>query len=292
MAAFAIGCIILISRFEWIERIFGFSGLLMIVFAVAAAARQPDWNGLAQGMIPSAPSGGSQSLLLFVYFAVGIFSAMLAAYEVHFYSSGAIEDDWHPKDLGVNFLVAACGCTLGAVLTVSLLVLGAQVFLPQGIFPESINSAILPVAVPLGAKGLVLALLGVMACLGGAAVETALSGGYNLCQFYNLAWGKNRAPKQVPAFTAAWVTMLILALVIAISGIPPLQLINVSVIFGMVVLPATYYPILRVAADPAIMGKHVNNKWNSLAGGLFLVLILVAAIAAIPLMVLTNSGQP
>ena len=49
---------------------------------------------------------------LYGYFAVGIFSAMLMEYEVHFYSSGAIEEKWTPKDLGENFMVAALGSVL------------------------------------------------------------------------------------------------------------------------------------------------------------------------------------
>ena len=39
--------------------------------------------------------------------------------------------------------------------------------------------------------------------------------------------------------------MFILALVIALTGVRPLQLVNISIVFGMVVMPFTYYPILR-----------------------------------------------
>ena len=67
---------------------------------------------------------------------------------------------------------------------------------------------------------------------------------------------------------------------------------NISVVFGMVIMPFTYYPILRVAADPNIMGQHVNSKPLTVVASLFLILITAAAIAAIPLMQATNSGQP
>ena len=97
---------------------------------------------------------------LYGYFAVGIFSAMLMEYEVHFYSSGAIEEKWTPKDLGENFMVAALGSVLGSLLTVGLLALGALVFLPRGIFPDLLSTAVLAGAFPFGAKALVLALLG------------------------------------------------------------------------------------------------------------------------------------
>jgi Mn2+/Fe2+ NRAMP family transporter len=84
----------------------------------------------------------------------------------------------------------------------------------------------------------------------------------------------------------------VLALLIGATGVRPLQLINISVIFGMVVMPLTYYPILRVAADKNIMGRHVNSRMDTIVAAVFLVLITVAAAAAIPLMIMTHSGRP
>jgi len=284
--------IVLLFRFQWIERLFGLSGLMMVVFAVSAIALGPAWNQVAQGFIPELPPGDQKHILLYLYFAVGIFSAMLMEYEVHFYSSGAIEEDWTPQDLGENFLVAAFGSLLGAALTAGLLILGALVLLPRGIFPEMLSTTTMAGAFPFGAKALVLALMGSLACLGGAAIETGLSGAYNVCQFFNLPWGKNRPAKSVPVFTGSWMGMFTLACVIAVSGVRPLTLVNVSVVFAMVVMPLTYYPILRVAADKNIMGKHVNSTADTIIGAVFLVLIVVAALAAIPLMIVTHSGRP
>jgi manganese transport protein len=105
-------------------------------------------------------------------------------------------------------------------------------------------------------------------------------------------WGKNMSPKSVPVFTGTWAAMFILAMVIALTGIRPLQLVNVSIVFGMLVMPFTYYPILRTASDKNVMGKHINRKFDDVVGGTVLVLVTIAALAAIPLMVLTHSGEP
>jgi manganese transport protein len=242
--------------------------------------------------VPTIPPADTKQVLLYGYFAVGIFSAVLMEYEVHFYSSGAMEEDWTPKDLGENFMVAAFGCILGGALTAGLLILGALIFLPHGIFPEILSTTVMAGAFPFGQKALILALMGAMASLAGAAVETALSGAYNACQFFNLRWGKNQPAKSVPVYTAAWMGMFVLALLIAASGLRPLQLVDISVIFGMVVLPVTYYPILRVAADRNVMGSHVNSKLDTIMGTVFLLLITVAALAAIPLMIATHAGKP
>ena len=264
----------------------------MIVFAVSAVFLHPNWNQLVRGLLPTVSQPDAKHAFLYGYFAVAIFSAMLMEYEVHFYSSGAIEEDWTVKDLGENLMVASLGSILGSLLTVSLLALGAMLFLPRGIFPNLLSTTTLAGAFPFAQKALLAALLGTLACIAGAAVETALSGAYNVCQFFNLEWGKNRPLESVPRYTATWIGMFILALVIALTGVRPLQLVDISIVFGMVIMPLTYYPILRVAADKNIMGKHVNSKVDTIVGILVLVLITVAAVAAIPLMIITKSGKP
>ena len=292
LTAAAFTAIIALLKFEVIERVFGLSGLLMILFAVSAVSSHPDWHLVAKGILPTLPTTNKKDLLLYAYFVVGIFSALLMEYEVHFYSSGAIEEGWKTKDLGENFMVAALGSLLGSLLTIALLILGAIVFVPRQIFPETLSSTVLAGALPFGPMALRLLLGGVLAALGGAVVETALSGSYNLCQFFNFTWGKDMRARQTPVYTSAWVAMLALGLLIAITGIRPLQLVNISVIFGMVIMPFTYYPILLTAADRKVMGKHANKRIVSYVAGFFFVLIVIAALAAVPLSIVTNWGRP
>lgn len=287
-----LAAIVLLFRFQWIERTFGLWGLTAIVFAVSAIALHPDWNQVARGLLPTMERAGTKQNLLYAYFAVGMFSALLMEYEVHFYSSGALEEDWTVKDLGENFMVAALGSGLGALLTVGLLILGVILFLPRGIFPEILSTTTMAGAIPFGRKALTLALLGTLACLCGAAIETALSGAYNLCQFFNLAWGKNLPAKSARVYTGMWIGMFGVALLIAVLGPRPLELVDISIIFGMAIMPLTYYPILRIAADKNLMGKHVNSRADTVVGTFFLVVITIAAVAAIPLMIATHSGKP
>jgi Mn2+/Fe2+ NRAMP family transporter len=62
-------------------------------------------------------------------------------------------------------------------------------------------------------------------------------------------------------------------------------------VFSAVALPLTYFPILVVANDPDYMGDHVNGRIANTLGTVYLLLIAVAAIAAIPLMIWTRMGQ-
>ena len=44
--------IIWVTSFEWIERLFGYGGLCMLVFAVAAVKLGPDWGEVGKGFVP------------------------------------------------------------------------------------------------------------------------------------------------------------------------------------------------------------------------------------------------
>jgi len=57
-----------------------------------------------------------------------------------------------------------------------------------------------------------------------------------------------------------------------------------------VVLPLTYLPILVVANDRGYLGDRVNGRWMNLLGAVFLLLIVAASVAAIPLAIMTGMG--
>jgi Mn2+/Fe2+ NRAMP family transporter len=69
------------------------------------------------------------------------------------------------------------------------------------------------------------------------------------------------------------------------------MLTEYAVIFSAVALPLTYIPILLVANDREYMGVHRNGRLANVLGFTYLILILVIAVAAVPLMLITNVGQ-
>jgi manganese transport protein len=85
--------------------------------------------------------------------------------------------------------------------------------------------------------------------------------------------------------------MLVLGFLIVFTGVDPIKVTEFSVIFSVVALPLTYLPILLVANDRAYMRGYVNGRLANVFGIGYLVVILLVAIAAIPLMFLSNMGQ-
>jgi Mn2+/Fe2+ NRAMP family transporter len=288
LAVVGLAVVIWVTSFEWLERIFGYGGLCMLVFVVAAVKLGPDWGKVGNGFIPHLAQNNK---LLYAYFAIGLLGAALTPYEVYFYSSGGIEDEWSPKDIGLNRANAILGYGLGGLLSFALMITGGALFLGHGVSPEHLGTIALGAENPLGRIGLLLALVGILFAVGGASIDTVFSGAYNLAQFCGWEWGRYRHPRGAPRFTLTWIVLLALALMIVMTGVDPVMLTEYAVIFSVVALPLTYVPILLVANDRLYMGPYRNGRLANAFGFFYLLVILVVALSAVPLMVLTNVGQ-
>jgi manganese transport protein len=285
LGALGLVAIIWFTPFEGIERLFGYVGLALFVFVAVALHEHPDWHEFGRGLIPDAKSSS-----LYWYFVIGLISAALMPYEVYFYSSGAVEEGWTPNDLFVNRLNAVIGYGIGGLLSLGLMVASAQLFEPAGVEPDHLGTVALLGQLSYGETGLVIGLLGMLFAIGGAAVDACFAGAYSVAQFAGWEWGKYRRPSGAPRFTLAWLVFFALGLTILMTGIDPIELTEYSVVLSVVALPLTYFPILLIARDRTYMGDHANGPIARVLGWLYFLVILVVAVAAIPLLLATNGG--
>lgn len=288
VALVAVASAIWLLPFGWIERVFGYTGLAVLVFVVATFKLDPDWGRVAEGFVPSAGSGDA---LVYAYFAVGVISSGMIPYEVYFYSSGAVEEQWRPKDLGLNRANALVGYGFAGVISLAMMIAAGALLLPRGITAELAGTIALIPATAAGQIGLLLFLVGFLFAVGGAAIDASFSGAYILAQFFGWEWGKYRHNAGAPLFALTWIAMLLAAFLIVLTGVDPILVTEYSVIFSVVALPLTYLPTFLVANDRAYMGAHANGTLANVLGFAYLLVICVCAVAALPLLFLTNMGQ-
>jgi Mn2+/Fe2+ NRAMP family transporter len=81
------------------------------------------------------------------------------------------------------------------------------------------------------------------------------------------------------------------AVALLLTTVDPIMLTEYSVVFSAIALPLTYLPILIVANDRTYLGDHANGRVANGLGSVYLVVVLAASLAAIPLMLLTKAGQ-
>jgi Mn2+/Fe2+ NRAMP family transporter len=278
------------AKFSIIENVFGIIGLALIVFAVAVWKLGPDYGGLFHQAV-GAHKPADEHWRTFAYYAVALFGAAMTPYEVFFFSSGGVEEGWSPKDLGLVRANVLIGFPLGGLLSLSIAASAWLTLGPLEISVDTLGQVGLPVAVALGKVGLAIALLGFVAATFGAACETGLSAAYSIAQYVGAQWGKYVRPNEAAFFHLVLFLATLVAGAVLMTTVDPVLVTEVSVVFSAVALPLTYFPILVVANDPDYMGEYVNGRLANGLGVVFLALVVVASVVAIPLLVWTRLGQ-
>jgi manganese transport protein len=118
-----------------------------------------------------------------------------------------------------------------------------------------------------------------------------MSNAYSVSQFFGWEWGRHKKPWEAPRFTLAWSAFLLVPLAIVMTGVDVMTLVEYAILFSILVLPLSYLPLMLLANDKSYMRQYAN-KW--LAKGLgwtYFVIVTAAAMAAIPLYVMTAGGQ-
>jgi Mn2+/Fe2+ NRAMP family transporter len=166
----------------------------------------------------------------------------------------------------------------------------ATVFHPLSMSVDTLSQVAMPAAIALGKLGLAAAILGFFAATFGAAMETGLSTGYTVAQYFGWTWGKLRRPRNAARFHTVVMIGILAGVAVLMTTIDPIQLTEYTLVFSAVALPLTYLPILVVANDRGYLGDRVNGRLANTLGVTYLVIVLAAAIAAIPLMLITRMG--
>ncbi|MDX6274069.1 MAG: manganese transport protein [Frankiales bacterium] len=276
-------------KFESMERLYGLMGLCLLVFAVALWKLGPDWGSLwGDASNPTVPQGEGHPT--WIYYAIALFGAAMTPYEVFFFSSGAVEERWTKKDLMLNRANVYIGFPLGALLSLAIMACSASVLRPRGISVDTLSQVALPVSVALGKLGLAVVLIGFFAATFGAAIETLMSSGYTVAQYFGWQWGKYVAPKQAARFHVVMLVTLLLATMVTLTTIDPVKVTEYSIVLSAAALPLTYLPILVVANDREFMGDKKNSRVTNFFASIYLVIIMVVAVITIPLMLATKAG--
>ena len=277
------------AKFSLIENVLGLLGLALLVFVVAVFKLGPDWGHLAHQFV-AVQKPAQETWVTWCYYAVALFGSAMTPYEVFFFSSGGVEEGWTKKSIGQMRANVLIGFPLGGVLSLSITAAATIVLLPLGVSVDSLAQTGLPVAVALGKVGLAIAILGFVAATLGAACETGLSTGYSIAQYFGWQWGKFVRPREAARFHLVVALATALAIGILLTGVDPVKVTEASVVFSALALPLTYFPILVVANDRDYMGDQVNGRVINIAAMALFVVVVVAAVAAIPLMIITGMG--
>jgi Mn2+/Fe2+ NRAMP family transporter len=271
------------GSFSVIEDGLGLLGMITLAFVVAAYRLHPHAAALARGFVPTIPH---HDRTRYAFIAVSIFGATIRPYLLNFYVSCAIEEYWRESDLWINRITAYLGMSFGSVVSMGVLITSAIVLGPKHVRVETYGQAAQMFVPVFGRWAVTLFAL----CLGigclGAAAEIALNGGYVLAQSFGWTWGADKPRKENARFSIAFSMMLVLAMLVALLGIDPLQVTLISVALTVVVMPFVVLPFLVLLNDPKYVKTHTSGPIGNTILAALTVIGALMALVVIPLEIL------
>lgn len=276
-------------KFGSMEKVFGLSGLALIAAAVALWRLDPGFTDtLSAAANVGLPAG--EPWIAYSFFGIALLGAAMTPYEVFFFSSGAVEEGWTERDMAVNRANVFIGFPLGGLLSLAIMGTAAAVLEPRGISVGHLSQIGLPISLTLGQVGLAFVLFGMFGAIFSAALETSLSAGYTVAQFFGWQWGKFVRPKDAARFHVVVLITLAAGMVLALSTLDPVKIAEYSIVLAAAALPLTYFPILVVANDPTYVRHRTNSRGLNALAVVYLFLLVMISVATIPVMIWSRAG--
>jgi Mn2+/Fe2+ NRAMP family transporter len=281
VAAFGVSALVLRGSFHRVEHVLLALSAVFAAYILSGFLAHPDWGAAAKGLaVPSLPLTREAALV-----AVATLGTTLAPWGLAFIQSYAVDKRLTVKDLRYERIDVIVGAVLTGVIGLFVVVACAATLHVHGI---SINDArdaahaLDPLAGNLAATLFGFGFLG--AALLAAAI-VPLSTAYSVSEAFGARCDIDDSLREAPLFYGSFGAIVaVSAAVVLIPGAPLIRILFLSQALNAVLLVVLLPFMLRLARDPAVMGRHVLGGTDRLLTGLALGLV-VASVAA--LLVLT-----
>lgn len=284
VAALLVFVIVWRAPFALIENGPSLLGLVTLTFWIGVVNAQP--MPLDVQATLARPTFAADQTAEYLFLAAAILGAVISPYLLYFYSSGAHEDRWSRRSLGLNRITAVLGMGFGSTTAIALILLSAMVLLPKHISGLTLAEIGLGMAEPLGRVGGALFSSALFVTCLGAALEVSLAMAYNVSQGFGWEWGEEKKPARAARFNAVLIGFLVAGLIFAVLGIDPLTLALFGSAFTALVLPISLAPFLVLMNDPSYLGDHTNSRLSNAGLAIVLLIAFVVAVVSIPLLIL------
>jgi Mn2+/Fe2+ NRAMP family transporter len=285
----ALVSLLLNAKFKVIENGPSILGLVTLCFVVAVFTLGTPWKHAGKEIVE--PRLGNGGTLDYFFIATGLTSAVISPYLLSFYSSGAQEEGWTRSMIRQNRFIAAFGMSLGAIMTIAIAMVCAEVLQPRGIEVNQLQTVGLPLTEAFGRSGVYLFAITLFVCCFGAAIELCLTEAFNITQQMGWKYAVDGSPREVPIFSLTYVLMPVIATIfIAAWGIDPLQLTIVTMVIIALFLPVDIIPFLIVMNDPAYLRDQTNSWIANIAVLLITLMAFVLSIIVLPLTFFAGGG--
>ncbi len=254
--------VVIKADYKRIEKVFLLMVLFYLTYVFAAFAAKPDWGEAIRGLL--VPTFIHEPN--YIFSMVGMIGTTITPWMNFYLQSTIIEKGTRPEDYALAradvCLSSITTCAVAFFITVAC----AATLWKAGVKVETIDDvglALVPIAKGHASLLFAAGLFG--ASLFGAAI-LPLSTSFTICEAMGWEHGINRRYGEAPAFYVTFTMILAVgAAVVLIPGAPLLMIMRASQVAQGLVLPVFLFFLIRIEADPRLLGEHRSPRWLSRA---------------------------
>lgn len=240
--------------------------IMLFSFVTTLIIAKPSLSGIAQGLVPSIPSG---SLLLMIALFATTFSIVGAFYQSYLVQ----EKGWNKSNMKEGIRESYSGIIVLGLISGVVMMSAAAVLLPQGIAIGSVADMGKSLEPLYGNWATTIFMIGLWGAAVSSLTGNATIGGALLADALGL--GSKLNDKAVRYCIIA--VMAIGAIVAVAFGRIPIQLITLAQAVTIIVVPLIGIVLYMVANDKKVMGEFNNSITKNIIGIIGLVVLLVLA---------------
>jgi Mn2+/Fe2+ NRAMP family transporter len=272
-------CAIATGRYWTWERITLGLAIFNGLFIPAAILARPDWHAVGHAFATWSPlpTGNPYEILVLILATIG---ATVTPWMLFFQQSAVVDKGMQPRDINAGKLDTLVGAVLAAVFAIATILATVPLF-RHGINAADYQGAQFAQGLEpwIGHTGAALFALGIFEAGIVAAITISTSSAYAFGEVFQTGHSLNRPLRE------AWPFYLILlgsaCAAAALVLIPnfPLEFVVLTVnVIAVLAMPPALAFLLLLVNDREVMGDHVNNIWENVAGITVTVLLICAGI--------------
>jgi Mn2+/Fe2+ NRAMP family transporter len=278
--------IVLSGRYWTFEKLTLFFCLFNLVYIPAAfwvmeTPTAPAWTKVFDGFfMPHTMPGGFTVDLLFIILAnIG---TTIAPWQVFFQQSAVVDKGLDVKDIKFGKWDTLAGATLTCVVAVFIIIVTGAAFYyhrpPIAIEDARQTAEALVPLLPAGQGALARKLFAIGLFDAGflGALCISLSSSWAVGEVFGWAHSLNASVRDAPWFYLFYLAMLLTAGAVVVIPNAPLVTITMFVqVVAVTLLPSLLVFLLLMLNDKGTMGEYVNNRWQNVANGTIVALVIV-----------------
>lgn len=242
--------------------------ILALIFLITAVAVKPDLGAMFKGIFVPGIPGGS------VLTAIALIGTTVVPYNI-FLHSNLVQEKWgdEPGELGlmkarVDNIVSI---SIGGLITLAILATAASTLFVQGVEAESAADLAEPLRPVLGDFAPWALAIGLFAAGLTSATAGPLGAAYAISGV--LGWSSDLKDNK---FRAIYLAVVLIGLVIAVTGVNPIQVIVLAQAANGILLPVVAFFLLYTMNNKKLLGDNANGLASNILGGfIFLVTVVL-----------------